>query len=140
MRGYAKAFWFAIPVLLLFLALSIPFHLSTIRQNDSAAVGELRRIGEAQHRYATQHPSKRFACRLDDLSEPSQFSGYIFLLSCPSPGTNAAAHYQVRAEPLVVGKTGLHAYCSTDTGVIWYDGAGSGQACIDSRRQLDLKN
>ncbi|HZD95101.1 MAG TPA: hypothetical protein VE133_12650 [Candidatus Sulfotelmatobacter sp.] len=44
MRSYAKALWYAIPLLLLFLALNIPFHPSTIRQNDSAAVGELRRI------------------------------------------------------------------------------------------------
>jgi hypothetical protein len=140
MKRYAKALRYAIPALLLLLVLSIPFHSSTIRQNDAAALGKLRRIGEAQHLYATRYSSKGFACRLEDLSEPSQYSGYIFLLSCPGTGANPAAHYQVRAEPVKVGKTGLRAYCSTETGVIWYDREGSGQACIDSGRQLDLNN
>ena len=144
MKPSVTALRYAVPVLLflvLSLSMCISYYPNTVRQDDSAALGRLRRIAEAQYTYAAQHRGKGFACRLEDLSEESEYSGYRFFLSCPSAATDGAAHwnYEVRAEPLEVGKTGFRAYCSTESGVIWYDSKGSGKSCIDFRRQLNLE-
>src|SRR5580765_4803586 len=136
MKGSGTALRYTIPVLFLVLlaAVFIPYHPNTVRQNDSAALGKLRQSGVAQRIYATEHRDKGFACRLEGLSELGQYSGYRFSLSCPSSTDLAAlSRYEVWAEPLEIGKTGFRAYCSTESGVVWYDSTGSGKSCINSR-------
>jgi hypothetical protein len=108
----------------------------TIRQNDSAAVGRLRRIGEAQLDYAAHHPEKGFACRLSDLSVINPYSGYRFVLACDPARNGVVEKYQLSAEPLEVGKTGKRTYCLTDVGVIWYD-KGSSANCFSAHQVLE---
>ena len=59
-----------------------PHHANTVRQNDSAAIGRIRFIGETQITYARQHPQSGFACALSDLSADALYSGYRFELRC----------------------------------------------------------
>jgi len=54
---------------LLVIAFSPHFHDSHagVRQNESAAVGSLRKIRDLQSKYAATHPNEGFACQLQGL-------------------------------------------------------------------------
>jgi len=59
--------------LLLVIAFSPHFHDSQggVRQNESAAVGSLRKIHDLQSKYAAAHPKEGFACQLQRLRLPT---------------------------------------------------------------------
>src|SRR5947208_16848939 len=63
--------------LLLVIAFSPHFHDSHggIRQNESAAVGRLRKIHDLQSKYAAAHPNEGFACQLQRL-RPAEATAY----------------------------------------------------------------
>ena len=121
-------------VLLLFLF--IPAHHKSIRANDSAAIGRLRQLGDAQSAYANRHPDKGFACSLTDLSFSNPWSGYEFHLGCDQVN-GLVAKYRVTAKPLWIGQTGVRVYCMTEARVIWYDSA-THDACLTGKRPVNL--
>ena len=128
--------WYVSAAVLFFLLILLWIPAAkTIRQNDSAAVGRLRHLGEAQVHYAAQHPKEGFACSLDDLSVTNPYSGYRFLLACDPNPNGGERKYRLIAEPLEAGKTGERTYCLTEEGLIWYDEASSAN-CLAARRPL----
>jgi hypothetical protein len=118
-----------VPLLLLFT----PTHLKDVRKNDAVAISKLRRLATAQQAYANRHPDKGFACRLADLSEASSSSGYQFSLQCDSEAKKSVTEYQVTAEPLELGKTGIDVYCITELQAIWYDHK-SATKCLSAKQ------
>jgi hypothetical protein len=136
MKAALRVLYFVFPAVLLLLLVSFPFPTKTVRQNDSAAIGRLRELSNAQLAYAARHPTTGFACRLSDLSVTSSYSGYTFQLQCDAETNGIVAKYHLTAEPLEFGRTGTRAYCMTESRVIWYDQA-SGTACLGAQRQLE---
>jgi hypothetical protein len=122
-------------VLVLFFL--IPVHLHNVRANDSAAIGRLRKLGDAQLANADRQPDKGFACNLTDLSFSTPWSGYKFHLECDQEPNGRVDKYRVIAEPLQIRLTGVRVYCMTESRVVWYDSA-SGEACLSAKRPLNL--
>lgn len=110
--------------------------MKTVLQNDSAAIGKLRRMSEAEMKYVREHPEGGFACSLSELSERDQYSGYKFYLSCGTGPNGAASTFQLVAQPLEQKKTGINTYCVTQDKQIWYDPTGSVQKCLVERRTI----
>jgi len=122
--------------------------------NESAAVGRLRDLNNLQHEYAADYPEKGFACALPLLEhsekppnrtdyDPGRFlvtgtwSGYNFaVVSCNPNAEGMVSHYQATAVPSERGKTGSRAFCTDDSGELWYDRSGSAAECLLSRRSL----
>lgn len=88
--------------------------------------------------YLTSHPDKGFACELlllvpqerveNDGYNPLRFlsagtmSGYRFEIGdCSTDAKGLTAHYQVSAVPAERGVSGLRAFCTDESGLIWYD-------------------
>ena len=122
--------------------------------NEAATVGRLRTLVALQNQHLAAHPSERFVCELSLLKpreprekadyDPLGFlttgtqSGYKFsLANCGSDTTRANAHYYVTAIPVEHGITGFWAFCADESGVIWYDKAGSATHCLGSRHALE---
>jgi hypothetical protein len=125
---------------------------SRLSANEVSAVGKLRTIITLQDEYAA-HAYTGFACELpllkplgqqnfpdysmDFLTTGTQ-SGYrFFLVGCGSDTNRARVHYQLTAVPVEEGITGIRAFCADESGVIWYDKAGSAANCLASRLPLE---
>jgi hypothetical protein len=118
--------------------------------NEALAVSKLRTIGELQNNYLKSHPSEGFACRLPllrpagplKLFDPDTYlrtgerSGYRFELECHGDPNGVVTHYEVSAVPDKPGSTGVRAFCTDQSGVIWYDMDGSREKCLAARKPL----
>jgi hypothetical protein len=120
--------------------------------NEAASVARLRRVNELQNTYVTSNPSRGFACQLpllkpaipvSDSYDPDEFlltgthSGYKFAVTvCRADPNGVITQYGVSAVPLEPGKSGFRAFCTNQTGMMWYDSDGSAEHCIASRRTL----
>jgi hypothetical protein len=117
--------------------------------NQAAAVSKLRTVVTLQDQYAAAHAYNGFACELpllkplEQRNGPDYFlitgmhSGYSFsLVNCRSDANRERVHYQVIAIPVEHGATGLWAFCTDGSGLIWYDEAGSATNCLASKRPL----
>ncbi len=106
--------------------------------NEAATVSKLRAFSALQTNYLTSHPDKGFACELlllvpqerveNDGYNPLRFlsagtmSGYRFEIGdCSTDAKGLTAHYQVSAVPAERGVSGLRAFCTDESGLIWYD-------------------
>jgi hypothetical protein len=122
--------------------------------HDAVAVGKLLTIIDLQKKYAVAHPEKGFACELpqlkpveqrkDDDYDPFSFlttgtwSGYRFAIEgCHVEKKGIVAHYQASAVPVVPGTTGFRAFCTDETGTLWYDDSGVRVKCLISGRVLE---
>ena len=118
--------------------------------NEAAALSKLRTVVTLQNQYTAAHAYNGFACELLLLKateqrneadyDPLRFlitgtqAGYKFsLVNCGSDANRARAHYQVTAVPVERGTTGFRAFCADESGLIWYDDAGSATNCLASR-------
>ncbi len=126
----------AIAIAVVCILMFYPRRYSTIKQNDSAAIGRIRFIGERQTAYAAQHTERGFACAMSDLSAKDVYSGYRFELQCGRDENGTATSYQIVAQPLRRGETGLHTYCSTQQRLLWYDDSDSPNECFQHRDAL----
>jgi hypothetical protein len=45
--------------------------------------------------------------------------------------------YRAIAVPLEPGKSGVRAFCTDQTGALWYDPSGSPENCLATRRTID---
>jgi hypothetical protein len=120
--------------------------------NESVAAVKLRKINELQTKYSADHPGKGFSCALQPLwfAEPESkdydplaflksgnTSGYKFALSsCNTDDKGRIVHYQATAVPVWLGATGYRAFCTDDSGHLWYDQRGSVANCLVSRRPI----
>ena len=123
--------------------------------NESVAVGGLRTINALQAKYSALHQEKGYACdlRLLKPTEPPKnsdddpfvsslltgtSSGFKFALgNCYADAKGAVLNYQATAAPVEPGGTGFRAFCTDESGLIWYDAAGSVANCLTSRRLLE---
>lgn len=119
---------------------------------EVSAVGHLRTITTLQSDYAAAHPAQGFACHLpllkpaassaDDVYTDSFLSsgdhlGYRFALSACQPGQDRVVRrYRVTAVPAEPGKSGVRAFCTDQTGALWYDAKGSAENCLAARRAI----
>ena len=136
--------------LLLIIAFS-PLHDSQggLRQNESAAVGSLRKIHDLQSKYAAAHPKEGFTCQLQRLRpaettatayDPAttlfagEWSGYKFVLAgCTPTEKGIVVRYQITAVPVARGLTGVRAFCADESGTLFYEENGSATECLSSR-------
>jgi len=150
-------FWpvFVVAVVFTFMVLSIPVldgPNSRRTANEAVTVGRLRTLNRFQDEYASKSSEKSFACHLlqfktltslNDLYAVDEFltsgtrSGYRFeVTNCQPDSGGVARHYQITAVPLEPGKSGVRAFCSDESGTLWYDPEGSASNCLASRRLL----
>jgi len=146
---------YGIPTLLvLFVVCALLPTFDTSRQhaNELVAAVKLRQINSLQAKYSVDHPTQGFSCVLPlvwsgelsgsrdynlPVSESGTASGYKFALSSCEPNAEGMIlHYQVTAIPVWPGATGYRAFCTDDSGRIWYDQGGSAAKCFVSRRPL----
>ena len=121
--------------------------------NEAATVGHLHRITTLQDNYAASHPSKGFACQLSLLkptaANTDDYDSDAFLLSgkgvsyriafagCAPEPNGVVTRYRITAAPLEPGKSGVRAFCTDETGALWFDASGSAENCLASRRTIE---
>jgi type IV pilus assembly protein PilA len=140
-----------VAIILIIAAIAIPNLLrSRMAANESSAVGSLRTINTAEVTFATTYPAQGFAptiaalggaapctaatvaaaCLIDDvLSTTAKKSGYSF--TAVGVGALPMVTYTSTALPTIIGQSGQRAFCSDQSGVIRYNGAGAACANTD---------
>jgi len=153
-----RKFWIPICCLALlfafFLVLTPSFHdkYFGVATNEATAVGSLRKIYELENAYATAHPDNGFACQLKQLRPTDnmpdvyrnpmnlltgEWIGYKFeIVGCTQEQNGVFAHYQVTAVPLRPWASGVRAFCTDQSGNIFYDHTGSASQCLAARQLL----
>lgn len=122
------------------------------RQNESAAIGSLRTLNTLEAQYAATHPEKGFACDLSLLNSAGKnnstydstkalltgaFSGYkCEIVGCEPDSHGVASHYRATAVPLRYAETGIRAFCSDESGQVFYDPNGSAASCLSMNRPI----
>ena len=118
--------------------------------NEGVALAKLRSVVTLQNEYARTRVTKGFACELHLLKpveardhaeyDPLRFlttgteSGYKYsLANCRADAKGVFVQYQITAVPIEQGRTGFHAFCTDQSGVLWYDAEGSAANCLSSR-------
>jgi hypothetical protein len=113
-------------------------HGNPMAANESSAVGSLKSLAYAANHYEQTHPEGGFPTSLKALAtEPSnpesrwtvdpilgsgQKSGYQFTLSPGNrEGGGQIKHYEIRADPVEQGKTGVRHFYIDETGIIRYE-------------------
>jgi hypothetical protein len=157
-RRIGRKFWIPVGCLALvfaFFLLSLPsFHdkYFGVAKNEATAVGSLRKIYELQTAYASGHPDDGFACQLKQLRPKEntpdiygnpmnlltgEWIGYKFeIVGCIQEKNGVFAHYQVTAVPLRPWSSGVRAFCTDQSGDIFYDRTGSASECLAARHLL----
>lgn len=109
-----------------------------VAKYESAAVGSLDKINALENQYAASRPDKAFACELAVLRpQESGRSGYRFAFGACAPEPNGiVTQYQIFAVPVRPGITGIRAFCTNQTGNLFYDLNGSPSECLASRREI----
>ena len=149
--GLAAGFLLSILLVIVFSPHFYDSHAG-LRQNESAAVGSLRKIHDLQSRYAAAHPNEGFACRLRRLRPAEdttaaddtitsllsgEWSGYKFtLVGCIPAESGIVIRYQIAAVPIARGLTGMRAFCTDESGTLFYKESGSATDCLASRLPL----
>lgn len=119
---------------------------------EADAVGSLDKITSLENQYAASHPDKGFACELallrtqgreaDASNQISgllsgQLRGYKFAFADCTPEANGTVtRYQIFAVPIRRYATGVRAFCTDQTGKLFYDLDGSPSQCLASRREI----
>jgi type IV pilus assembly protein PilA len=138
-----------VAIILIISSIAIPSLMrSKMAANQSSAVASLRMINTAMAEFSTDYPSVGFAsglsvlggspsacaaptgasstqaCLIDNVLAMGTKSGYVFTAA---GGTSVpAVTYTSLAVPQVPGTTGQNAYCSDQSGVLYYDLSGTG--------------
>ena len=136
-----------VAIILVLAAIAIPSLMrSRISANEASAVASIRTINTAQVTYAVTYPSEGFSDNLTKLGMPagsalpsSTASGLLdWILGCaaqpcPKSGyqfsiTNVSGtpvvNYEIDAQPLVPGSTGIRGLCSDQLSHVSYDPTG----------------
>ena len=122
--------------------------------NEAVAVSRLRALIAIEKKFSTVHVDKGFACELPPLMAAAReetpvdygpplflvtgtYAGYKFVLgNCRTNEKGVVVHYEATAVPVERGKTGFRAFCTDDSGLLWYDPEGSATDCLKSRREI----
>ena len=155
-RNFRRLLISAVVIICILAALFIPTLDGPNRHRaarESAAVGKVLRITALQKHYAGSHPTEGFACQLTLLKPTSRtrddYDADAFLLSedhagyriaitgCKPEPNGVVSSYQITAVPLEPGKSGVRAFCSDQTGALWYDASGSAESCLALHRAIE---
>ena len=148
----------SVALLLLFVVLLVSspiFHDSYfgVGKNEATAVGSLRKIHTLEIQYSGAHPGKGFACQLPLLGPTEkkisgeynpteallagEWSGYKFaVIGCVAQANGIVTHYQLIAVPAKTGASGIRAFCTDQSGELFYDPDGSPSKCLALRQPL----
>lgn len=144
-----------VAIILIIAAIAIPNLLrSRMAANEASAVGSIRTINTAEVTFSTTYPTVGFAalanlggpavscdgatfassaqaCLIDDvLATTAMKSGYTFTAAADA-GTPAVT-YSSLAVPTVNGQSGQRAFCSDQSGVIYFNAGGVACTNADS--------
>ena len=139
--------------MLVFLSPSFHDKYFGVAKYEAAAVGSLSKINSLEKQYAASHPDKGFACELVVLRPQEsgtdtsgqvtgllngQRGGYKFAFAACRPEANGiVTQYQIFAVPIRPGITGIRtAFCTDQTGKLFYDPNGSASECLALRREI----
>jgi hypothetical protein len=146
--------FFAISTVLMVIAALYPLLHSPHqreRLNETSSADQLRTLQSLQNKYAATHPKQGFACGLASLKSAQDTPsaalenflstgteyGYQFAISnCSTDANGIVQHYQATAVPAEPGTTAFRAFCSDDSGALWFSPAGSAADCLASRRPV----
>ena len=150
--------WIAIGGLVLLVAflvvLSPAFHDTYfgVAKNESTAVASLRKIHDLENEYATAHPDNGFSCQLKQLRPTEntadvygkhmnlavgEWVGYKFeIVGCTPEKNGVLTHYQVTAIPLRPWASGVRAFCTDQSGSVYFDLNGSASECMTTKQLL----
>lgn len=151
-----RTFWIPLCCLVVIFAfllfLTPSFHDTGIAKNEATAVGSLRKIYELENAYAAAHLDNGFACQLkqlrpkDNLPEmygntmnflAGEWVGYKFeIVGCLPQMKGVFDRYEVTAVPLRPSASGVRAFCTDQSGNVYYDLNGSASECLAARRLL----
>jgi hypothetical protein len=152
-------FWAKLSIAFIFLFAVLTFFSPSFHhkhfgfdQNEHAAVGSLRKVNTLESQYAAAHANKGFACELpllqptgktQDAFDPNaallsgEWSGYKFaVVGCAPVANGIVTHYRVTAVPVYPGGTGFRAFCTDESGKVFYDLNGSASECLAARLVL----
>jgi hypothetical protein len=139
-------------IVCIFLFLSFHDKYFGVAKYESAAVSSLRKIHELESLHATAHLDKGFACQLKQLQSveekptiygnrmnllTGEWFGYKFeIVGCTEDKNGVFSRYQVTAVPTKTGVTGVRAFCTDESGDLFYDLNGSATQCLAARQLL----
>lgn len=150
-----RKFWIALSAfifLLFFVFAVIPWWRDTYfgaASNESAAVVCLHKVNALEISYSAAHLDKGFACEFTRLqaaernNDPhhltealsGESNGYTFaLIGCAPEANGIVTHYQVTAVPSKPGVSGVRAFCTDQTGQLFYDNDTSVLRCFAARQ------
>jgi hypothetical protein len=155
-RRIGRKFWIPVGCLALVFAFSLfslpSFHdkYFGVAKNEATAVGGLRKIYELENEYAAAHRDYGFACQLSQLRPKEnmldarpmnlltgEWVGYKYeIVACAQEKNGVFARYQVTAVPLRPWSSGVRAFCTDQSGDIFYDHTGSASECLATRHLL----
>ena len=139
-----------VAIILTISVIAIPSLLrSRIAANEAAAVSSIRTLTTAEHAYAQTYPDIGFTCNVAELGPPTGGGsigssaagivdavvasgvkqGYTLSLSNCGSGTGMKVSFSSAAVPVARGSTGMRAFCSDATGIIWYAHDGTVATC-----------
>jgi hypothetical protein len=149
-------FWIALTIFVLLavvLAYSSPWWHDKyfgMAGYESAAVSVLRNVNVLEKRHAATHVEKGFTCVVTQLRElqlssdahdssaallSGQSRGYRFaLVGCAAEANGIVTHYQVTAVPVSPYRTGVRAFCTDESGRMFYDNESSASQCLALRQ------
>jgi hypothetical protein len=120
---------------------------------EATTVGNLRKLTNLENSYSVAHPGGGFTCQLPLLKSASpsnsdydperfllfdQYAGYRIKLDGCDPDTKGlVTHYRATAVPVEPGKSGVRAFCTDQSGALWYDNAGSADNCLARRQPIE---
>lgn len=121
--------------------------------NEAAAVSRLRGLTTLEKTFAAAHADKGLLCEVQPLKSGKEeslveydqplflitgtYAGYKFVLgNCRTDAKGVVVHFEATAVPVQRGKTGFRAFCTDDSGLLWFDPDGSATNCLKSRRLL----
>jgi|SRR5579864_2222188 len=120
---------------------------------EAVAVGNLHKLAGLQKRFSAAHPEKGFTCQLPLLKstasssgdyDPEEFllldkyAGYrIKLDGCDSDTKVLVKQYWATAVPVEPGKSGVRAFCTDQSGALWYDNGGSADSCLARSQPIE---
>jgi hypothetical protein len=136
------------------LGIFLPLETPRVTLNHHRAVQSIRDLNSAEHTYALQHSKTEFACRLSELGEqgvgpPAGLidrvlasgtkSSYRFDLRCSQGESEKATAYTITALPTTPPTTGAYAFCTDQSGEIWYSANGSASDCLAKNNPVDAQ-
>jgi hypothetical protein len=119
--------------------------------NHRRAILSIEDVTLAERKYAAGHPETGYACNLSDLGKQGSEvgldrvlasgtkAGYHFEIQCPQRESQKISHYAIIATPVNPGTTGKYAFCTDQSGQVWYSESGTAVDCLETRKPIEQK-